>query len=136
MKSVLTYLLIATLAVLAPVKAMMIAASVLVLLDFVTGIWASLKTGNAVTSAKMGRTVTKMAVYEVAILSCFLVERYLTEDFFPLSKICAGFVGLVEAKSIIENLNAINGSPVFAGLLERLNSPNGRKTPDGSAPRD
>lgn len=133
MKPLLTYLLLSVVAVFAPVKAMMIAASALILLDFVTGIWASAKTGNKITSAKLGRTVTKTAVYEVAILACFLVEKYLTEDFFPLSKICAGMIGLVEAKSILENLNAINGSPVFAGLLERLNSPNARKS-DGPPP--
>src|SRR5262249_3171363 len=129
MKASATYLLLAALAVLAPVKPMMIAASVLVLLDFVTGVWASVKTGNKGTSAKMSRTVTKKLVYHLSILSCFLMERFLTDDLLPLSKVCAGFIGLVEVKSVLENLNAINGSPVFSGLLDKLNGPNARKTP-------
>jgi hypothetical protein len=120
-------LLISTVAVFAPVKALIIVAGVLIFADLITGILAARKKGQEIKSAGLRRTVTKVFVYEAAIMLGFLVEHYMIADFFPVSKIAAGLISVVEFKSILENLDVINGNPVFRSLIEKLGSVNDAK---------
>lgn len=117
-------LLLASIAVFAPVKALIIVAAILIFADLITGILAARKKGQKINSAGLRRTVTKLFVYEAAIMLGFLVEHYMIADFFPVSKIAAGLISLVEFKSILENLDVLNGSPVFKSLIEKLGSVN------------
>ncbi len=121
MKSALWLLLLSTLAVFAPIKTMLITAGVLVLFDLVTGIWASAKTGVPISSNRLGRTVTKIFVYQLAIICGFLTEKFLVSDALPFAKLAAGYVGLTELKSIYENLSRISGQDMLRGILNKLN---------------
>ena len=114
----------ACLAVLAPIKAVFITTALLVAADLVLGVIAARKRGEAITSAGFRRTVSKLLVYEAAVILGFLSEQYLTGASIPVSKIISAYIGLTEITSIIENLNFINGSSVFNGLLSKLGSQN------------
>lgn len=129
MKSWLDSLIIALVAALAPVGPLMAAVGALVAIDFCTGVWRAYKVKSPVTSAGFRRTVTKSVVYLVAVLAAFLVEHFLMADFIPVSKIVAGFIGVVELKSILENSNAILGYDVFKKLIKKLGSINDNWTP-------
>jgi hypothetical protein len=131
MKSALWLLLLSTFAVLAPIKAMLVTAGVLVFMDLLTGIWASLKTGIPISSNRLGRTVTKIFVYQLAIICGFLTERYLVDDMLPFAKIAAGYVGITELKSIYENLSRISGQDFLKGILGKLNDRVDDKLPPG-----
>lgn len=123
-------LLLSILAVFAPIKGVIITAMVLILADLITGILAARKKGESITSAGLRRTVTKVAVYLAAICLGFLVEKYMLSDLLPVSKIVSALIGAVEAKSIFENLDVLNGSSIFKSLIEKLGSINDTKKKD------
>lgn len=106
-------------AVFAPIHAVMEVTGGLILIDLVTGVMAAKKTGQEITSKGISRTLAKVVLYELALATSFLVHQYMTGDLLPADKLVAGLIGLVELKSILENINAANGTPVFAAIVDR-----------------
>jgi hypothetical protein len=92
--------------------------------DLVTGIWAALKRGEKVSSAAMRRTVSKIFIYQLAVVSGFMLETYILEGILPVAKIVAGVIGMVEFKSILENSNHIVGGDIFKLVIQKLGSEN------------
>jgi len=104
----------------APIQAALIVALCLVVADLITGVIAAKKQKEAITSSGIKRTVGKIVLYELAICLAFLCQQYLTGDLFPASKLVTALVGLTELTSILENLNAIHGAPVFKIILDKI----------------
>jgi hypothetical protein len=124
MKDWLVATLISTAAIFAPAKALILVTGVLIFADLFTGMLAARKRGEKIQSSALRRTITKCFVYESAILLGFLVETFMLEGFIPVSKIAAGLISVVEMKSILENLDIINGNPIFTSLIKKLGSIN------------
>lgn len=112
------------LVLIAPIQAIMITVGVLIFTDLGTGVWAAIKRKEQVTSAAIRRTLSKMLIYQLAIISGFLIEHFILNGDIPVVKIVAGFIGLVEFKSILENSNTILGTNVFKALISKLGSKN------------
>lgn len=113
-------LILALAAVFAPVKAVMITAMSLVIIDLITGVMAARKRGEKITSSGFKRTVGKIFLYESAICIGFLVQQYLTGELFPASKLIAALIGLTELKSILENLDGISDDSFFKTIITRV----------------
>jgi phage-related holin len=111
-------------AILAPIHSVMAVAGIMIVVDLITGVLAARKRGEIISSAALRRTVSKMLVYQSAIVTGFLCEHYLLSDTLPIVKLIAAAIGLVEMKSITENLNELNGAPIFKSLIESLGSKN------------
>lgn len=124
MKTWLTSLIMASVIALAPAKAMLITTFVLIVADLVLGLLAARARKERITSAGLRRTVTKLFVYELAIILAFITEVYLIKGAIPLSSIVAGMVGMVELTSCLENLNAISGGELLKKVLKKLGSVN------------
>lgn len=124
MKEWLNKVALASLAALAPIKMVMITVGVLIMADLVTGIWAALKLGEKVSSAAMRRTISKMFIYQLAVICGFMLETYILDGIVPVAKIAAGVIGMVEFKSILENSNHIVGGDLFKIIIAKLGSDN------------
>jgi len=124
MKTWLTSAVISILSIFAPAKELFIAAGVLIALDLATGIYAALKTEQPITSAGLRRTVSKFFIYNVAIGAGFLVEHYMMKGAIPVSNIVASAIGMTELKSILENLDKIQGGSLVRQIIEKLGSVN------------
>lgn len=120
-------MLFAMTAVFAPAKGMVLTALVLVIMDMITGILASRKLKQPITSAGIGRSIVKTLVYEAAILLAFLTQQYLTGPEVPVSNIVAGLIGLTELKSVMENLNTVSGGSLLSSIIDKLGSRNLRE---------
>jgi hypothetical protein len=120
LKKYLIELCIAIAVVLAPIKAVMITVGFLVAADFIFGILAARKRGEKITSARMSHSITKAFVYQGAVISGFLMEKYLLDSVLPVCKIVAGLIGSVEMKSLLESANDILGQPVFKAVVSTL----------------
>lgn len=120
----LKYLTATLVAILAPIKPLLFSVGFLVLADLATGIWAAYKRGEKIDSSALRRTITKIAVYQVAVVSGFLVQQYMLSDALPVSKIVASVIGLVELKSILENSDSILGYSLFKSVVAKLGSDN------------
>lgn len=124
MRTLALNLLMAIAAVLAPAQGMISAALFLITADLITGLVAAHKLGKPITSAGLQRTVVKIFLYESAIILSFLTETYLLNHSIPAASIVAGFVGLTELKSCLENLDVIGGGGVLKQVIEKLGSQN------------
>ena len=113
---------IGLIAIFAPLKPILLAVTFLVLVDMITGIWSAVKNKQKVTSAKMGRTISKFLVYNLCVISAFILEQYLIDGLIPVSKLVSGVIGMVEVKSILENANKITGINIFREVIQRLSS--------------
>lgn len=132
MRQHLQHLPLALVAVFSPIHATLAATLALVSADLVTGIIAAVKRGERVQSSKLRRTVVKALVYESAICLGFVAQRWMLADSIPAVNILAGLIGVVELKSILENLDAIGGGTVLRQAVERLapvNREKGGETP-------
>lgn len=115
---------LATLAVFAPIKPMLVTVGVLIAADLIFGLIASYRSKVPIESSVMRRTVSKCVIYMTAVCLGFLLEHYLMGDILAVSKIIAGTIGMVEMKSILENADIINGGSVFKAILSKLGSEN------------
>jgi hypothetical protein len=111
-------------AILAPIHAVMAVVGILIAADFVTGIWAARKRSEKITSAAMRNTLTKMAIYQTAVVTGFLLGHFIMDDVIPVAKLVAAVIGTVEFKSLLENANTILGVDIFKELLLKLSSKN------------
>lgn len=124
MKDWLEKIIIAGIAALAPIHPVLISVGFLIVADLLTGIWAAKKRGEKISSAAMRRTVSKIVIYQLAVIGGFVLEKYLLSDLLPVSKIVAGVIGLVEFKSMLENSGSIVGGDIFKMILAKLGSEN------------
>jgi hypothetical protein len=125
--TLLKSLLVATIALLAPIHSVIMTVGFLIFMDLFTGMMAARKRLEPITSSAMRRTVSKMIIYQIAILSAFFCETYLLDGILPVAKLVAGAIGMVELTSVLENGNAILGTNIFKVILKRLGSKNDRK---------
>ncbi len=117
--------LVATVSIFAPIQAILVTTSVMILGDFITGVLAARKRGEEITSAGFRRSISKLLVYEVALMMGFLAERYMI-DFIPVTKMISSLVALTEIKSIYENLDSIQGGKLLESIITKLGSDNAK----------
>lgn len=126
-------LILSALAVLAPIKSILIVTGVLIFSDLITGVMAARKRGEEITSAGLRRTLSKIFIYNFGLINSFLVDTYMLPSIFMDSqlgtyisfcKLVSMVIGFVELKSILENLNTINGEPIFKTVINKLGSVN------------
>lgn len=124
MKQILIKLLIATAAIFAPIQSVMLSALTLLLCDLVSGVWASKKRGEPISSSGFQRTIVKILVYEVAIALGFIAQHYLMQDAIPISSIIGSYIGMTELVSVYENINDISGGNLLKDIIDKLGSSN------------
>lgn len=112
---------LAGIALLAPIHPLIGITGSLIFLDMVTGAWAAHKRGEKITSRRMGRSVGKMLVYQLAVVSGFVIELGL-DGMIPVAKLVMAAITVVEGKSLLENLNTIGNTNIFKALIDRITS--------------
>lgn len=74
--------------------------------------------GIPITAGRMVRTVYKLILYSIAIISTYLVQLIAGDDGIGLVRICALFIGATELKSIYDKITKIIGGDVFSQLWQ------------------
>ena len=118
--------LFASLAVFLPIKELMLTIGFLVSADLVVGIWKAIKTGQRIRSRRMSDTVTKLLLYQLAIMSGFLIETFIISELIPITKLIATVVAIIEFKSIVESIEAVTGKDLWSKIKTII----GRKSED------
>jgi phage-related holin len=106
----------------APLLPIAVVLGILIFLDFVTGAYKAYKAGENISSRKMSHTVSKMFLYQIAIIAGFLAETYILMG-IPITKIVSGFIALTELKSISENIASVTGINYWKKIQEYLKRP-------------
>ncbi len=97
----------------------LITVLVLVGVDFATGIWAALKNKVKIESHKMRATAYKVLAYLSVIVLSAMIDGGIGFE-LNLGSFVAGFLGLIELTSIVENFGKITGHDAFEKLRELL----------------
>lgn len=118
--------LLASLSVLLPIKELMLTVGFLVGADLVVGIWKAMKLKQRIRSRRMSDTVTKLLLYQVAIISAFLIEKYVITDMLPIAKLVGTVIAIIEFKSIIESIEAVTKQDIWSRIKALI----GRKSDD------
>ncbi|WP_299519817.1 phage holin family protein [Winogradskyella sp.] len=104
------------LTLLSPVNAVMVTIIFLIIVDFITGSYASLKKRIPIRGSRIAHTVSKFFIYNLVILAAYFLEKHIVDE-VPFLKIIAGFIAIAEIKSILENYNSIYGVNPFKALI-------------------
>ncbi|WP_299883604.1 phage holin family protein [uncultured Lacinutrix sp.] len=107
------------LTLLSPVSALMVTMVFLIIVDFITGSYASFKNHVPIRSARIGHTISKFFIYNLVIMAAFFLEEHIVNE-VPFLKIIAGFIAIAEIKSILENYNQIYGINPFKALVNLI----------------
>ncbi len=118
--------LLASLSILLPIKELMLTVGFLVGADLVVGIWKALKLKQRIRSRRMSDTVTKLLLYQVAIISGFLIEKYVITEMLPVAKLVGTVIAIIEFKSIIESIEAVTKQDIWSRIKALI----GRKSDD------
>jgi hypothetical protein len=80
MNTKLQLLLLSFLAILAPVKGMVLITIFFIWVDLIAGIWRSKKLKLPLRSRGFARTISKTLLYAGGIVSVFFLEKYVLAD--------------------------------------------------------
>ncbi len=106
-------------ALIAPIVSVMLTVAFLIIVDFITGTYAAFKKNIPITSERVGNTISKFFIYNLVVISAFLLEKYIVTE-IPFMRIIAGFIAIAEIKSIMENFNTIYGINPFKALVNLI----------------
>lgn len=116
-------LLLSFLAVnLMPVATFLAAAIVLVIADWITGISASLKTKENITSRKLGRTIVKICFYSLTIILVMMVEKTFFKGDY-LVYLVSAYIALKELYSNLENIGKILDIDILTIVKSAIKTP-------------
>lgn len=102
-----------------PIAEMVHVMLIFLLLDTISGIWASLKEGNKLQSNKLRKTVYKFLWYTIAVMLSWMMEKtFSIMDWTNLASLVAGFICFVELKSVFENITRLTGDPIFTRIIK------------------
>lgn len=104
------------LTLLSPINGIMITMIFLIIVDFITGSYASFKKSVPIRGSRIAHTVSKFFIYNLVILAAYFLEKHIVSE-VPFLKIIAGFIAIAEIKSILENYNTIYGINPFRALI-------------------
>lgn len=135
--SVIQKAFILLLAFLAPVAQTILAVLFLIFVDLVTGLWASIKEKQTITSSALSRTIGKILIYSTTIVVAYVVNKYLLVGFdFPIESIVSGFIAITESKSILENMNRISNKSLLADLILIFSNEREKRLPPKPVKKD
>jgi hypothetical protein len=120
MKNISIFLQI-ILAFLLPIKEMILIVGLMIIFDTITGLYKSRKLKIPITSNKLSALISKLFLYEMCLITSFIVDKYVVGEFisifstipFFLTKIVCLFMVGVEVTSIAENYKAVSGVSVW-----------------------
>jgi len=99
--------------VISPVAPLLLTIGFLIGMDFIFGIYRAHKTGEVITSRKMGNTISKIVLYNIMVLSVYLLDHYILNTGLGLEKIAASLIGIVELRSLDESFVKIYGWSIY-----------------------
>jgi len=129
-KASLTAIIGIVLAFLTPIIPLMLTVGAAIAIDTVCGIIKAKKLKDTITSRKMSKLISKLVLYQAAIVLFFCIEKFILSDIIGLftsiplilTKLVATTLLFIEGTSINENYKAITGVSIwkkFKNMLAR-----------------
>lgn len=111
---------LALMAFLTPLQPVLLAITILIIADCISGVWASKVRGIVFSSTKFFSSISKLLVYLMLIIVSKLVEVYLV-PVIPFVQLSCYFIVFYEFSSLLENIGIITGRDAFKFFRDALN---------------
>lgn len=100
----------------------MFATGIIIVIDTVSGVWASKRHGEKFESRKFGNLLSKLVLYQLLIISAHSIDMYMIETriFVPA---CLIALSGVEFASIVENIDKATGVNLWDYLKNTVKRP-------------
>ena len=113
---------------LTPIKPLILIVGVAIALDTFYGVRRAKKTGEKVTSRKLSKIISKMVLYQSAVVLFFCVEKFILGDIIGLftniplilTKIVTTVLLYIEATSISESYEIMYGVSLWKKFKELI----------------
>ena len=107
-----------------PISGILFLIGFAIVVDTLTGIWKAKKLGVTITSRKLSAIISKLMLYEVAVIGFYLIDKFILNDiilqFFSvplmLTKILSLILVSIEVMSINENYKEVKGIDIWQGM--------------------
>ena len=107
-----------------PISGILFLIGFAIVVDTITGVWKAKKLGMPITSRKLSAIISKLMLYEVAVIGFYLIDYWILNDiilkFFSvplmLTKILSLILVSIEVMSINENYKAVKGIDIWQGM--------------------
>jgi hypothetical protein len=107
-----------------PISGILFLIGFAIVVDTITGIWKAKKLKIKITSRKLSTIISKMMLYEVAVIGFYLIDYFILNDiilkFFSvplmLTKILSLILVSIEVMSINENYKEVKGIDIWQGM--------------------
>ena len=116
----LKMVLVSLIAFITPIQCLIVGIGALIAFDTVTGVYKAYKTGVKITSVRFGHIISKLLLYNIAVISGYILQLMIGLDIVPLAKIISVAISLTELKSIAENVNAVTGIDIWIVVKDYL----------------
>ena len=111
-----------------PISGILFLIGFAIVLDTLTGIWKAKKLKIKITSRKLSAIISKLMLYEVAVIGFYLIDYWILNDivikFFSvplmLTKILSLVLVSIETLSISENYKAVKGIDIWSAFKQLL----------------
>jgi hypothetical protein len=128
MKVQLSYFLMSISAFFMPLVPLLIVVGICISLDTIFGVYRAYKQGEEITSKKLSNVISKMVLYQSAILLFFLIEKLIIGDMvaeissipFLLTKLVAASLCFIEIKSLDESYKSLYGYSLLKKIKTML----------------
>ncbi len=111
-----------SIAFLTPIHGLLLTFHLLLLSDFILGIWAALKRNEFDFCDRLIVFFKKFIIYHICILSAFCVDRFALGNNSICIAVFGAAVAMAEFISILRNGNSIIGGSVFDDIIKKLGS--------------
>lgn len=120
-KEIVAAIGIALTSLIAPVLPILLTVGFLIFTDTVFGLAKAKATGEPITSRKLGNIISKMLLYNLAIMSLFLLETYVFGwTGMQLTKAGAVAIAITEVLSIDESFKKIFGYSIWSKVKSHI----------------
>ena len=107
-----------------PISGILFLIGFAIVIDTITGVWKAKKLKVKITSRKLSAIVSKLMLYEVAVIGFYLIDFWILNDiilkFFSvplmLTKILSLVLVSIEVMSINENYKAVKHIDIWSAL--------------------
>ena len=105
----------------APIGYLIAGVGLMVFFDFITGVAAAKKRGERIVSGGFYRTFVKYVLYSIGIIASRLLEILLKDSIkIPFSSLLAGFIIIIEYKSVMENISFVTGINIWEWVKDKI----------------
>ena len=111
-----------------PISGILFLIGFAIVVDTLTGLWKAKKLKIKITSRKLSAIISKLMLYEVAVIGFYLIDFWILNDiilkFFSvplmLTKILSSVLCSIEVISISENYKAVKGIDIWSAFKQLL----------------